>query len=87
MASVVKLREVVVEMTVVIIAEETTVVVVAVMISREAVVEIIVLIRKSVTVRIIKNHALLQAKRKQALLFVTRAINNKKRFKMNRFFI
>ena len=60
---------------------------VAVMISKKAVVEMIVMIRKNVTVRIIKNHVTLQAKRKQALLFVTRAINKKKRFKMNRFFI
>ena len=67
MASVVKVREVVVEMTVVIIAEETTVVVVAVMISKKEVVATIVLIKKNVTVRIIKNHAILQAKRKQAL--------------------
>ena len=45
------------------------------------------LIKRSVTVRTIKNHAVLQVKRKQVLLFVIRAINKKKRFKMNRFFI
>jgi len=38
------------------------------------------LIKRSVTVRTIKNHAILQARSKQALLFVTRVINNKKRF-------
>ena len=77
MASVVKLREVVVETTV-----ETviTVAVVVVMNSRKVVVETTVLIRKNVIVRIIKNHATLQAKRRLALLFVTREINRKKRF-------
>ena len=32
----------------------------------------IALIKRSVTARILKNHAILQARRKQALLFVTR---------------
>ena len=87
MASVVKLREVVVEMTVVIIAVETTVVVVVVMISKKEVVAMIVLIKTDVTViKTIKNHAILQVKSKQDLLFVTRATNKKKRFKMNQLF-
>lgn len=54
---------------------------------KKEIVAMIVLIKTDVTVRIIKNHAILQVKSKQALLFVTRAINKKKRFKMNRFFI
>ena len=55
---------------------------------KKEVVAMIVLIKTDVTViKTIKNHAILQAKSKQALLFVTRAINKKKRFKVNRFYI
>ena len=74
MASVVKLREVVEAVVGTTVETVIAVAMVAVMISKKEVVATIVLIRKNVTVRIIKNHVTLQAKRKQALLFVTRAI-------------
>ena len=86
--SVVKLREVVEAVVGTTVETVIAVAMVVVMISKKEVVAMIVLIKTDVTViKTIKNHAILQAKSKQALLFVTRAINKKKRFKMNRFFI
>jgi len=77
-ASVAKARvveEAVVEMTVeIVIAVAMDVVMTIVKVD----VQRIALIKKSVTARILKNHAILQARRKQALLFVTKEINNKK---------
>ncbi len=88
MASVVKVREVVEAVVGTTVETVIAVAMVVVMISKKEVVAMIVLIKTDVTViKTIKNHAILQAKSKQALLFVTRVTNKKKRFKMNRFFI
>ncbi len=79
MASVVKEREdVVVRIVEIVIAVATIVVVNVEMTSKKAVAKMTALIRKNVTVKITKNLAQHLAKSKQALLFETRAINNKK---------
>ena len=68
MASVVKVREVVEAVVGTTVETVIVVAIVVVMISKKEVVATIVSIRKNVTVRIIKNHAILQAKRKQAFV-------------------